>query len=408
MKRLIRVLGLFLLIYNPPIIGFNVIHILAVFALFVIIRSSRAKQLLLDAYRRSHVFLVACLICSVSIIFNGTFSSFLNLFAIFLEIIPVCVVFFYFYGEESGPLLDDVILTGCLQSVIAIFALLFPPLQSMIVGRMITVGYSDAMQTMASWRMFGLSRELTFAMPVVQSLIACLCLYFSIVKDKIYLIPIPFLVFSSIINARTGIIVFGIGGLFVLLSTFRFKFSSVLTIMIVGLILWASTNLFSSFISNNEVTAAWLLSGVEDITAFVSGGELDENDSYFTYLSKPEKYRVPENLLQFLFGTGERSQGNANIQFPSDIGYINDIWLGGIIYMLLVVYFFSRTTYKIVFSDGLSRKVRRPRLLALGIVSVLLATNVKGQLFTWNEFLSFWFLLFIMFLNRNSKHLSFD
>lgn len=399
MKRLLRVLGLFCFIFNPPIISFNIIHILAFMALAYIFTSPDARKLLSEIYNKSKGLLLAYIICGCVCVLYGKTQTLLNFFAVLAEIIPISAVVVTIYKQHYRELLKDIVWAGCLQASISLVAFLFPPLQAVIVARMISVGYSDVFQTMAGWRMFGLSRELTFAMPITQSLIACICLYFALIDNKNFFIPVPFLFFSSFINARTGLVVFSLGAFIIVLSVLRFKLESVFKLFFVGIIVVVALSLFSSLLSRNELTSDWLMSGIDDFSSFARGEELDEKGSYFITVTDANKYKLPESIDQLLLGTGERLQGGKS-RYKTDIGFINDIWMGGLVYLFLVWRFFLYNTVKIIEGDAYSRKVKNVKLLAYGVAFVLLITNIKGQVFTWNEFINFWFVLFAIYISK--------
>lgn len=399
MKRILRIIGLFFFIYNPPIAGFNLIHILAILAIVYVISTPYSRRLLVNVYKKSRELLLAYILCASVCLLNGKVHTLLNFFVIFVEIVPIAVATVSIYKQRCESLLNDIVLAGCLQAVISMIAFMSPPLQRLIIARMVSVGYSDVFDTMAGWRMFGLSRELTFAMPITQSIIACICLYLAIIKAKKYLIPIPILVFSSFINARTGMVVFVMGTIVVLFSVYRFDRSSIFNSVFALVAISVFLSLTPSLLSRNELTTDWLISGFDDISSFIRGEELNERDSYFVYATSANRYILPDSLEQLLFGTGERLQGT-NSRYATDVGFINDIWTGGLVYLFLLWNFFLSKTFKIVACDAQFRKVRRANLLAYGIVAILIIINVKGQVFTWNEFVIFWFILFTIHISQ--------
>lgn len=401
MKQFLRVIGLFCFIYNPPVASFNLIHVLAAMAIMYIVSSPSARRLLADIYDKSKCLILAYVICAGVCLLNGTPQTLLNFFAVLIEIIPISVAIVSIYKKQYQQLLNDIVWASSLQAFISLVTFLVPSLQAIIIARMVAVGYSDIFDFMAGWRMYGLSRELTFAMPITQSIIASICLYFGLLKNKKYFIPIPFLVFSSIINARTGMVVFALGFIIVLLSVYRFKISSMLYLILGIPIVLFVFSLFSALLSRNELTTDWLMAGFDDINSFARGEELDEKGSYFITATDASKYKVPDSFSQLLFGTGERLQGS-NRRYKTDIGLINDIWTGGLVYLILVWCFFLSKTVKIVECDARLRRIKRANLLALGVVAILMITNIKGQVFTWNEFVNFWFILFTIHISRIS------
>src|SRR5699024_6579900 len=81
----------------------------------------------------------------------------------------------------------------------------------------------------------------------------------------------------------------------------------------------------------------WLSTGVEEIIGFFSG---NVEEGYFSYLFDENNYPLPDNIL---FGEGNRAL--KGISISSDIGYINDLWLGGLIYLVIM---YSLTLYNTI------------------------------------------------------------
>ena len=87
----------------------------------------------------------------------------------------------------------------------------------------------------------------------------------------------------------------------------------------------------------------------------------------------------PSQLLDWVFGYGVRVYGGnaSNIWFgTSDIGFINDLFMGGIIYMVLL---YGTIIASLAACHKKSGKVVRDSKIFLAFGVVLLIANYKGE-----------------------------
>ncbi|HCQ8931602.1 TPA: hypothetical protein OMI06_002658, partial [Enterococcus faecium] len=105
------------------------------------------------------------------------------------------------------------------------------------------------------------------------------------------------------------------------------------------------------------------------------------------YFVNKNNYKVPTELVQFFFGTGNYANGDNVLNFRTDVGYINDIWLGGVFYLLAIVLFFITKTFK------MKKNIKNNYLNFISNFFILsfLILNIKGYVFSINEFTTFFF-----------------
>ena len=143
--------------------------------------------------------------------------------------------------------LDTILYAGSIQSILSIMAFFVGSIKNIFVQLMIRGGvfqdntYSDYMQSV---RLFGFSTGLTFGMPAVQAFLAIVALFLAINSKRQsikYYIMVPLFAFSGIINARTTIVIMGIGIVALLFSFPRGNFSqkAIRFFRILGLVLLA-------------------------------------------------------------------------------------------------------------------------------------------------------------------------
>ena len=123
--------------------------------------------------------------------------------------------------------------------------------------------------------------------------------------------------------------------------------------------------------------------GFKDIEALLKRDT--DNKGYYSYISNNDRYVLPNSSLGLFFGEGISIAGGRNkYGVYSDIGFVNDIWTGGLIYLVCV--------YCYMFIQ-LKRLCTRNNVLSLFIfvyfTGLILILNFKGRIFSMNSFLNF-------------------
>lgn len=389
---ILQVFVVFIIIYYPPIFTFNVLHLLAVIAYIVIISNKRYVNELSKIYSHSKLLLFILSYSFLIFAINGTLSNISDIFLQYFELIPICYVAVKMIENRKVLSLDNIIISAAtLQAILSTISFINPAIQSFFISLFLRSGFNDIFEKMAGWRMYGFSYTLAYAMPVVQSTIAAYCYKKSITNSPLYFIPLILILFSSIINARTGIVIFGVGACFVLLicatKSLKLAIKSGLSIIVLLLI----PLLFLEMLGDSS-TLEWILEGTDDIKTFTGNGDYSDT-SYFSYATSAEQYRLNPDILATIFGSGlGTTRGNS--MYSSDVGFINQIWSIGIIGLLLTITFFFSNTIRIIKQYSI---VKERRILILGVLTILFISNIKGSAFAWNEITELWFLCFVKY-----------
>jgi hypothetical protein len=143
------------------------------------------------------------------------------------------------------------------------------------------------------------------------------------------------------------------------------------------------------------LTYEWISSGIEEIILFTKG---NTDTGYFSYATDRGKYSIPTSIFAILFGKGHITMGMESTSgISSDVGYTNDIWFGGVFYLLIVYLFFVKMMWRLIKSnDGI--------ISFIGIFLLILypIINIKGIIFSMNSLTNFFILLFVVLI-RSSK-----
>jgi hypothetical protein len=246
-----------------------------------------------------------------------------------------------------------------------------------------------------SLRGFGISKDYLFSTPLAQGFISILSLMHAIRKNY-YFFLIFFLIFlSSIVNARVAI-----------LNLFFFTISLILVdktkllniknrsskVFITGLFVLFLI-VFYAFQYLTGDTFIWIIEGFTNVfEANNSVNVLFNNHIHF-----------PKKAVDIFFGKGLIVFSNPNISFSSDIGYIINIYFGGLISLFL---FFVMPISLYIGSKKLLDK--NQKILFISLFLILIFSHLKGNIFNFNSFTKVFFIIyfspFVLLYNRVTKN----
>ena len=128
------------------------------------------------------------------------------------------------------------------------------------------------------------------------------------------------------------------------------KTAKSLTILIISIVLLIMlTPMIEKYAPD---TFGWIGRGLNELINALKG---DLNQGYFSYLTNSSKWVFPKGLGAII-GYGVRVMGNNMYGSASDIGVVNDIWFGGVIYTITVYALFINYCRRIRRLDYYLRK----------------------------------------------------
>lgn len=333
----------------------------------------------------------------VALINNQTMIIAYSYYIYLIDIIP-CSIFITRYCLRKNYSIKDLInlllIVGNIQGLISLLSFLFPAFQQIILNRMLSYGFTDVILSLSDHRIYGLSYNMTYAMPIVQGVLAVLALYMAVTFRTKYFLLVPLLVLSGVINARTSLIIILVGVIFILSTMYKSFGKKIIRLFLVSLTTMISIIIIIKVINYySSDTFYWVETGFNEITLFLFG----QNTGYFKYISNSSFYQIPDGLF-FLIGKGHTV--TRTFMVATDIGYINDIWLGGLIYCIISYASFMLifiSIYRSKTEDKISIKV-----ISLFLLTTFLISNIKGIIISVNEFINMLFLIEI-FLVLYSK-----
>ncbi|MCM6827454.1 hypothetical protein [Leuconostoc mesenteroides] len=317
--------------------------------------------------------LVAIFVASVYVAFRSAFSG--NESRIFQNLqIEVQIIYFfelllamhYRFRYSKYEIMLFFLNVVMIQGLIAISMLFLTNFHN--VALYLYYAGSTENAFISAKRIYGLSSEYTFTTPIVNGIFGVIAVFFSLKKSKLYLLYLPIILLLVLLNGRTGLVVFGIGSIIIIFKNAK-RLSSLL-------ILSASSALgiyltFYLLKTLSQDTYVWIISFFSDTLNLING---DATGNY-TQLGM----QLPKDNL--LFGYGFRIYdlntilSNITIYQRSDIGYANDLFLGGIVYIILL---YIPILFYVYLSTANDNKFKGTGLSFFLIIALLIA-DYKGE-----------------------------
>lgn len=388
----------FFCIFAPPIIpNINILLIVAFFSLINLFNSKKKAMLItkksgINSFVKCYsfsCFYVVVLIC-LNILFSDQQFLFKNnylitLYRLFL-LVPaqlVCIIYFIKKCEQKNYSLNRIYLiliyAGLIECVFVFIAYFFPNIQQLLLNIMAENTGNEALliEYRFVYRGFGFASTLLDTFGYGVGILITIALFLAFSNKIQYIIFAFLLIASTILNARTGILISVVG--FVCIIPVAFKNKSlkeimkylILTIVIIGLVI-----VFTNYVINsNNPTLNWLKKGIESITYFFIGKDSQYYDVSNVLFSK--KFWTFPEFPFFIFGTGHSAYGlSTMIGFHSDVGYVNSIWREGIIGLCLFIF-----TYMNMFIRAYKEsKDTQIKYLIIFLVIAFLAMLTKGDM----------------------------
>lgn len=305
-------------------------------------------------------------------------------------LIPIVIILLYESLEIRGELIFNLILVGFIASLFTLSMIIIPSLSDFIRYRLLrTDEYTEAV----SLRTFGLAESLTFSYGIIQGLMAILVLFYSKDNKKIVLL-IPLFLVCILFNARIGFTAVILGVFFYYLYSFKIINLIVTFCMLsISYFILTQTNLFSG----QKETVEWGLDFFTQSLDFLTGTRSSNSNTFDTLFG--EMMVLPSNESEWLFGNGVNIFGKS-FGVTSDVGYIIQLYYGGIIYMSLM---FSLV---VCFFSYIKALPRKEFMLGSCFLLILLFCNIKGNIFIPIGILRL-IVLMIIYWFINSKNRNF-
>ncbi|MGJ8745211.1 hypothetical protein [Polaribacter sp.] len=290
-------------------------------------------------------------------------------------------------------LLEGFVIVGFVQGMIASIMFVAPAAKNMLLGLMNLTFLEESKEGIFMFRIFGLSSEYLFAFPVFQGLVLMI-IFLEIINRKYrYVKYIPFILISIIFNARIGLFALPVVFLVYFLylpsqrNSFKLIFKYLRILIFAGFFL-----AFCGFLMIQVI-------GFENFeqTFFRGVGSGKSKGHLYTLFDKMVFW--PKTTSGFIFGEGRYLFGNEYDE-NSDMGYINYLLFGGLVYIF--VYFYNLK--RVLFRNMKNVNIRYKVLITSSFVLILIS-NFKGSILSNNGFIrALLILVFLHILNANKNN----
>lgn len=392
-------LYLFVLVFAPPIVPYPHLF-LTIFSFLMLVTTYKRKVWIV--LKRSGIYnwvlamgllamYTVCVPLPISMLCNDIvntshYISVINRYGVLIVAVSVCVTYLLCKTDRDGYgyefLLESLINAGVIEGVCAALAFLFPGVKSIFIFFMKQFSASNLYSN--TWyitvRSYGFASTLVDVFGLGAALIAGICFFYGITRKKIYMAESIVIAIATILNSRTGLLVYLISIVLSLLYVLQKgdirKIIS--TFIAIGLLIIAGSKILD-IMSTNEYTAGWFQAGIKSIQNFMSGNRTSNTSGdAMSMLFQDNFWKFP-TFPRIIFGTGHSLYG-AEGYAHSDVGYVNEIWLFGILGCLLLY-------GKIIEMCGMMKKSTRIPVFDYAAVFLLISYfffNIKGAALGYN------------------------
>ena len=333
-------------------------------------------------------------------------TNFYEQLIVLLELLPI-TLFASIYCRKKlkfdhFDLIQALTNIGIVQSFFCLAMLVVPPLRVYILGSLLE--YEEVEERFLSagfygnYRGFGISIGYEFALSVFQGFVLAFILllcFRNFAKYGRLLFFTPLIFLSIVLNARIGLWVFG--GFLCIAGIIYLRRLSIAVVIkngiILGLITLAAIVAFSTLGDGSQIAKniEWVGKSYTQSVAYLSG----EEEKGTLYILANKHIHYPESINGVLFGEGRYVFGeiaeDKNYTYRSDIGYIRNIYYGGLTYLTLLF-----TSLAVLFWSGL--KLHKNVLLKLLMYFLFIAcmlAHIKGNIFSSNPGYRAVYLIFV-------------
>jgi len=349
------ILFLFCALFAPPLIS-NINLILFVAAYSIISILTRYKSRYRTVFKNSGLYSLSkgivlyLTVYSFVLIFNaitgnlvnpGHYMRLLYSFFLLMPISTLISLYIILRSEElhSSPfeLLRDFVFAGLIQSTIAIVALVNNQIKQMLVSLMYKNTQDPLLNTpwIVERRFYGFANSMLDLFGFGMGILAGASLY---VKNKHFsknVIIFCLLLIPAVLNARTGLLMAGLGIIFYcvyLLSSL--KITKLLMLAVGGfLCLVALTFSLNKYAPS---TLSWVLN---DVGSFTATSSLDRSTQGTANTLFSANFWAMPDTIGLMMGTGHTLYQADGFR-QSDVGFVNDIWRTGVVGTLLLYILF--------------------------------------------------------------------
>ena len=383
---------LYIYMYSPPIKilygGVNPFYILMAISVIFYIKGGENLRLYLKPFKTEITwFLCLVFFCVVR---SGMEHDYVFIFRYVVSVVCVFVVipFVLFLAKRIGKYSKDeliraIMIVSAIASSISMLCIFFPSFDSYVRNELIQ--YDEEDYLFENFRRgFGIAAALTSHYGYIQGTVIAICPFF-LKENKWFILFIPFIILSILINARTGIII-AMWGIMVYSFVSRPKIA--LPLVAVVFIMYFYLEDIMIALNINPETIAWIMDFIDQMEDISTG---DFSSGAASRLAG-DMVVWPSDVVEWLIGKGIILHHNSLTTKNTDIGWFIQLNYGGLFYLFILYPTF------VVMAKRLAKfNLRTFMIIFAGIVVIV---NTKSQIFpSTGEFVFLMLLYFICVLD---------
>lgn len=342
-SKILYVIMLYCVLFYPPIViagfrlyGYQIVRLVAF--VYILSNLSSFQRFCTNFSKEVQIILLVILYSILRFAIGGETEMMLrNIIGLFtLLILPY---FFIDYGRKIGVYsvegLSKYLLWATTIAVgISIACFLVPSVDVFFRERVIQygqLGYKESLEQRGfGWGLY-MNSSYSF---IIAMMIGIAMFYGKQLKWFSFVIPLAFI--ACLINARTGVLI----GAMSLMSFLFFSGKKIysMLVLIFGLLVYNNLYQIIEFVGGaNDLTYRWLMEGYQEGVDYASG-----KFQYGTMGILSDQIFFPDNFGGWLFGEGFSLFDKNALHVHSDIGFINQLFYGGLFYCFILYYFVVR------------------------------------------------------------------
>lgn len=385
-RYMVYLFYLFYLIYTPefflavniPIRSHYIILIINILICYnLLLKKALMKKICINWNKNLSILYVMVSLSAVYLLFMSLLTHseirlFQNVYFLF-QLFPIIILFskldaLDFTRDMKLKFLYRITLIQSL-SVLIMFLL---PASKKIALKLYYLGRQENI-FISEMRIFGISSDYTFHTPIFHGLMIGIIFYLYFIENKkSFLWYFPGLVLATVLNGRTGILIAAVIFLIVFFHYLFISGKNVLRIFIFtllsGIVLWILMEILEKYYL---ATYVWIMTSFQDILAFSFGREKQG-----TVAALFNMFIIPSGF-GLIFGEGFRLYENTKGLIHSDVGFSNDLFLGGLLYCTVM---YSTIFLYVKLKIGNILKKSEHFLIFIIFSVTFLLSNFKGEI----------------------------
>lgn len=379
---------LFLMLYKPTLLPISMNYFITIWAFLGILINGINKKIRfkLNYFKDNNPFrtisitiLLIVIYLIIVISFTSKDYSLVKLYVIYFAYLIqayYAIILFKKYSKDSKESEKYLINICIIQAIFCCIMIIFPNIRQTIINYLASNSNNSKILFNAySVRIYGIAGEYLYTIGLIHGVMTTYLINGALKNRKTKNIIIAiFILIPAILNARIGVVCCLTSCLFILIinflkGNFIKKINIIKLILIVVIMIFIAKILCEKYLTTTYV---WINDGIEAIIDLIMGNE----NKYYGKLTSD--FLVWPQKWQFIFGKGVIPGGINYFKlygYVSDIGYVIDVHIGGIILSILMY-----TAWIKVLFDNWKIKAYEEKAFSLSMILFIALANYKGRI----------------------------